>query len=189
MLIHIDIAVKKSYLHCLAIRVFYVSNGRQWVYGRPIMSLIYICPSNLLLFCRQQRGLSLNARRSSVRFPSHYSDVIIGAMASQTSSLMIVYSTGYLGADVRKISKIRVNGLVRGIHWWPVNSQHKGPVTRKMFPFDDVIMTNMEAKWMDITPFYANDSVAICHRLSLLPCNNWFCKLIQIYYALHWRLF
>ena len=29
---------------------------------------------------------------------------------------------------------------MRGIHRWPVNSPHKGPVTRKMFPFDDVIM-------------------------------------------------
>ena len=30
--------------------------------------------------------------------------------------------------------------FVRGINRWPVNSPHKGPVTRKMFPFDDVSM-------------------------------------------------
>ena len=30
--------------------------------------------------------------------------------------------------------------FVRGIHRWPVNSPHKWPVSRKMFPFDDVIM-------------------------------------------------
>ena len=30
--------------------------------------------------------------------------------------------------------------FVWGIHRWLVNSPHKGPVTRKMFPFDDVIM-------------------------------------------------
>ena len=30
--------------------------------------------------------------------------------------------------------------FARGIHQWPVDSTHKGPVTRKMFPFDDVIM-------------------------------------------------
>ena len=30
--------------------------------------------------------------------------------------------------------------FVQGIHWGPVNSPHKWPVTRKMFPFDDVIM-------------------------------------------------
>ena len=31
---------------------------------------------------------------------------------------------------------------MRGIHRWPVISPHKGPVTRKMFPFDDVIMSS-----------------------------------------------
>ena len=30
--------------------------------------------------------------------------------------------------------------FVRGIHRGAVNSPHKWPVTRKMFPFDDVIM-------------------------------------------------
>ena len=30
--------------------------------------------------------------------------------------------------------------FVRGIDWWPVRSPHKGPVTRKIFPFHDVIM-------------------------------------------------
>ena len=30
--------------------------------------------------------------------------------------------------------------IPREIHRWPVNSPHKGPVTRNTFPFDDVIM-------------------------------------------------
>ena len=30
--------------------------------------------------------------------------------------------------------------FVREFHRWPVNSPHKGPVTRKIFPFDDVTM-------------------------------------------------
>ena len=41
----------------------------------------------------------------------------------------------------KKTSKFRVTGLCAGIHRWPVNSPHKGPVTRKMFPFDDVIIS------------------------------------------------
>ena len=41
----------------------------------------------------------------------------------------------------KKISKLRVTGLCVGIHRWPVNSPHKRPVMRKMFPLDDVIMT------------------------------------------------
>ena len=39
-----------------------------------------------------------------------------------------------------KTSKLRVTGLCVGNSPGPVNSPHKGPVTRKMFPFDDVIM-------------------------------------------------
>ena len=40
----------------------------------------------------------------------------------------------------KKTSKLRVNGLCEGNSPWPVNSPHKFVVTRKMFPFDDVIM-------------------------------------------------
>ena len=44
------------------------------------------------------------------------------------------------GADQRKHQSSVSLAFVRGIHWWPVNSPHKWPVTQKMFPFDDVIM-------------------------------------------------
>ena len=64
----------------------------------------------------------------------------MGAMASLITSLTIVYSTVYSGTDHRKHQSSASLAFVRGIHRWPVNSSHKGPVTRKMFPFDDVIM-------------------------------------------------
>ena len=51
-----------------------------------------------------------------------------------------LYSTVYSGADQRKLQSSASLAFVRGIHRWPVNSPHKRPVTRKMFPFDDVIM-------------------------------------------------
>ena len=44
------------------------------------------------------------------------------------------------GPRSKKTSKLRVTGLFRGIHRWLVNSPHKGPETRKMFRFHDVIM-------------------------------------------------
>ena len=44
------------------------------------------------------------------------------------------------GHRSKKIPKLRVTGLCGGIHRWPVNFPDRGPVTRKMFPFDDVIM-------------------------------------------------
>ena len=70
----------------------------------------------------------------------HYSDVIIGTMASQITSLAIVYSSVYSGADQRKRQSSASLTFVRGIHRWPVNYPHKWPVTRKMFPFDGVII-------------------------------------------------
>ena len=72
--------------------------------------------------------------------PLHYRDVIMSAMASQITSLAIVYSTVYSEAYQRKHQSSASLGFVRGIHWWPVNSPHKRPVTRNMFPFNDVIM-------------------------------------------------
>ena len=73
---------------------------------------------------------------------AHYNDVIIGTMASLfiSLSLSIGYSTVYTVADQRKSQSSASLAFVRGIHLWPVNSPHKWPVTRKMFPFDDVIM-------------------------------------------------
>ena len=70
----------------------------------------------------------------------HYSDVIMDAIASQTTSLTIVYSTVYSGADHRKYQSSPSLAFVRGIHSWPVIPPHKWQVTRKICPFDDVIM-------------------------------------------------
>ena len=71
----------------------------------------------------------------------HFNDVKMGAITSQITSLMIVFSTVYLDTDQRKHQSSASMASVRGIHRRPVNSPHKWPVTRKMFPFDDVIMT------------------------------------------------
>ena len=79
-------------------------------------------------------------RSQAICSHSHYNDVIMSAMASPITSLMIVYSTVYSGTDQRKHQSSTSLAFVRGIHQWPVNSWHKGPVTRKMFPFDDIIM-------------------------------------------------
>ena len=59
---------------------------------------------------------------------------------AQITSLTIVFSTIYSDADQRKHQSSTSLAFVRGIHQWPMNSPHKGPVTRKLFPFDDVIM-------------------------------------------------
>ena len=70
----------------------------------------------------------------------HYNDVIMGEMTSQITSLTVVYSTVYSDADQRKHQISASLAFMRGIHRWPVNSPHKWPATREMFPFDDVII-------------------------------------------------
>ena len=67
-------------------------------------------------------------------------DVTMGTMESQITNLTIVYSTVYSGADQRKWQSSGSLAFVQGIHRSLVNSLHKWPVTRKMFPFDDVIL-------------------------------------------------
>ena len=64
----------------------------------------------------------------------------MSTIASQITSLTIVYSTVYSDANQRKHQSSASLAFVRGIYRGPVNSPHKWPVTRKMFPFDGVIM-------------------------------------------------
>ena len=71
----------------------------------------------------------------------HYCDVTMDAIASLITSLTSVYSTVHPGADQRKHKSSASLAFVRGIHRRSVNFPHKRPVTRKMFPFDDVIMS------------------------------------------------
>ena len=67
---------------------------------------------------------------------THYSNVIMSTMASQITSLTIIYSTVYSAAVERNHQSSASPAFMRG----PVYSPHNGTVTRKMFPFDDVIM-------------------------------------------------
>ena len=72
-----------------------------------------------------------------------YDDVIMDTIASQITSLTIVYSTVHTGTDQRKHQSSASLAFVWEIHRWPVNFPHKWPVMRKMFPFHDVIMKSL----------------------------------------------
>ena len=105
-------------------------NWQQW---RPIPEMPEIIsplvwPANFQRFAAN--GVSI----------PQYSDVIMSAMACQITGVSIVYLAVYSGADQRKHQSSASLAFVRGIQRWPVNFARKGPVTQKMFPFDDVIM-------------------------------------------------
>ena len=96
--------------------------------------------------------------------PMHYNDVIMSAMASQITSHTIVYSSFYSGPDQRKHQSSVLLAFVRGIHRRPVNSPHKWPVTRKMFPFDDVIMIWPDSIKPIILTYHQWGSVSLDHK-------------------------
>ena len=90
----------------------------------------------------------------------HYNDVIMGAIASQITSITVVYSTVYSGADQRKHDSSAFLAFVRGIHRGPLNSLHKWPVTRKMF--DDVIMLKSKETQKKICCLYHQSRSCRC---------------------------
>ena len=96
---------------------------------------------------------------------AHYCGVKMGTMPSHITSLTIVYSTVYSNANQRKYQSSASLAFVWGIHRSPVNSPHKWLVTRKIFPFDDVIMrTCIVSLRSNSTDFWHSASQAVaCH--------------------------
>ena len=135
--------------------LFFLVTGRLW--GEPLVTGGF--PSQRASNTKQTyhsnkmiennfNDILLNDNTSSTTKPirsiekhwQHYGDVIMGAITSQITSLTVIYSTVYTDADQRKHQSSASLAFVWGIHRGPVNSPHKWPVTRKVFPFDDVIM-------------------------------------------------
>ena len=90
----------------------------------------------------------------------------MSTMASQITGLAIVYWMVYSGTDQRIHQSSASLAFVRGIRRWQLNSPHKGPVTRKLFPFDDVIMTR---PWCDIGRYSAHGKF-ICISFKEMFC-------------------
>ena len=105
-----------------------------------------------------------NSQSTHPHFP-HYTDIIMFAIASQITNITIGYSTVYSDADQRKHQSSASLAFVRGIHRWPVNSPHKWPVTRKMFPFDDVIMKRPKHYWAEPGTY---DTLGLFHSFVFL---------------------
>ena len=95
----------------------------------------------------------------------HHDDVIMSSMASQITSLTNCLLNRLFGRRSKKTI-----AFVWGIHWWPTNSPHKGLVTRKLFPFDDVIMKpvwGIEYKEQLWKYMHINTRFVMSH-----PCHN-----------------
>ena len=77
----------------------------------------------------------------------HYSDVIMSTIASQFTSVSIVYSTVCSGPDQRKHQSSASLAVVRGIHRWPVDSPHKGQQHGNCFHLITSSWTNFCLHW------------------------------------------
>ena len=83
----------------------------------------------------------------------------------------------YSGPDKKKHQSYASLASMRGIHRWPVNSLNKWPVTRKMFPFDDVIMTSKANNYRTVDIHVQTLSQYICnectiHKTVRIPTAN-----------------
>ena len=93
------------------------------------------------------------------------------------SAASLLFTEAFIKAQIKENDQCSASlAFVRRIHRWPVNSPHEEPVTRKMFPFNDVIMdlylTQCNRK---LTPQYLN--VAMQSMWS-----RWFTKYYEIFY-------
>ena len=93
-------------------------------------------------------------------------------ISSQITSLTIIYSTVYSGADQSKYQSSASLAFVWGIHRGPVNSPRKWPVTRKMVPFYDVIMCCISKTNLPWTSTIGN-----------IPLRFWNWSVVMIYYT------
>ena len=110
-------------------------------------------------------------------FTLHYNDVKTGAIASQITSLMIVFLTVYSDADQRKHQSSVSLAFVRGIHRGPVNSPHKWPVTRKCFHL-------MTSSWVQVESVVHNISYkqrVLMHRHQGWNVRHGLCHIYMRY--------
>ena len=132
-------------LHFCCHFVFGMLLGQDFAHGSTAKLSWHVQNSDLIWSvdqkCHQNVFLILDFYYELIRHLwKHYNDIIMGTMASQITSLTIVYWTVYSDTDQSKHQSSVSLAFVWGIHRWLVNSPYKWPVTRKMFPFDDVIM-------------------------------------------------
>ena len=139
----------------------------------------------LKLFCHRSLSQTWHTDQTVMkwyRFSTalHYGDVTMGAIASQSTSPTIVYSTVYSDADQRKHQSSASLAFVWGNHRGPVISTHKWPVTRKMFPFDDIIMVsfgfyvlNCFEEMSTYTPLISFLDSVIAWLIKICPCGRY----------------
>ena len=172
-LLSIDIAVRKE---VLLIRSFGdINHHRYWSSFSKSLAIFVVSRFSTKRWFTQQKAANVNVNQY---FP-HKIPAIVPSSITVTSKWVRwrlnapahdYYSIVQSGADQRKHQSSASLAFVRGIHRWQVNSPHKWPVTRKMFPFDDVIMR------MYYMAVYINDvqKTTAVYRACTIYVDVWF---------------
>ena len=101
----------------------------KFVFIKLCLGVIYMA----ITLAYEEANLNTPSALYTLQWPHHERDSVSN---HQRPDCLPVCS----GADQRKHQRPASLAFVRGIHRWPVDSPHKGSVTRKMCSFDDVIM-------------------------------------------------
>ena len=113
---------------------------------------------------------------SIMRLFVNYNDVIMSAVVPQITSLTIVYSTAYSAADQRKHQSSESLAFVRGIHRWPVNSPHKGPIIWKCSHLmTSSTKTMITALYLQAT--WSKNYISLVHEISFINLKYLFLLL------------
>ena len=161
-----------SIIHICSNSIFFIS---------PILPYLVSWENARYLSGREHRRFYLITMQKVAWLPcqkyasQYYIDVIMSAMAPQITGVSMVCSIVCSGADQRKHQSSGSLAFARGIHRWPVNSPHKGSVTRKMCPLDDVIMKLGIHVWLGLILTRKKD--------------NWYFTLAGELWGVFWKFF
>ena len=136
-----EFCISMRYTNCIMSYIVFSDKsawGKDW--SGAYLLQVYLQPSCWRIICGWPKvpwpTFPTPGRLRRINIKTHYRDVTMGAMASQITGVSIVCSTVCSGKSQSPASLT----FVSGIHGRPADSPHKGPATRKTFPFDDAIM-------------------------------------------------
>ena len=139
---HVQAHLKKTHcilIYCLTIIVpKYLIDSKSSI--KILVCAVYEINQWLYRYKSYHYALSVPRGHIPLKNTYHYSDVIMSILASQITGDSTVCFTVWLDQHQRKHQSPRYWSFVKGIHRRMVGSPHKGTVTRRPFPFDDVIM-------------------------------------------------
>ena len=109
----------------------------------------------------------------------------MSALVAQITGVSVVCKTVCSGADQRKHQSTASLAIVKGIHRWPVDSPHKGPVTAEKVSIrwrhhDEIIYNKYIVDIMNSDDTGVNEPIVKCSRLAVIQFMSFIFFQLQI---------